>query len=72
MTPTEVLAVARRGLAAEIAAARRYQSWYVSVDADRVAPKWLVSQLTGLPVSCFATDEARRVLARLGVEVERG
>lgn len=47
----------------------RYQSWYVQVNGHRVAPKWLVSQLTGLPVSNFHSDEARRVLQQLGVEV---
>jgi hypothetical protein len=48
-----------------------YQSWYVPVDGHKVAPKWLVSQLTGLPASAFVTDEARRVLAQLGVKVIR-
>jgi hypothetical protein len=44
---------------------------YVVVDEQQVAPKWLVSQLFGLPVNAFATDEARRVLAHLGIEVRR-
>jgi len=48
-----------------------YQSWYVQVDGRRVSPKWLVSQLTGLPVGAFVSDEARRVLAQLGIEVAR-
>jgi hypothetical protein len=45
-------------------------TWYVAVGGQRVGPKWLVSQVTGLPVSAFHTDEARRVLQQLGVEVQ--
>jgi len=48
-----------------------YHSWYVLVDNTRVSPKWLVSVLTGLPVSAFHSDEARRVLSQLGMEVLR-
>jgi hypothetical protein len=48
-----------------------YHSWYVLVDDVRVSPKWLVSLLTGLPVSGFHSDEARRVLSQLGLEVMR-
>jgi hypothetical protein len=47
------------------------QSWYVEVDGRRVGPKWLVSQLTGLPVASFGAGEARRVLTQLGIEVHR-
>jgi hypothetical protein len=46
-----------------------YQCWYVQVGEQRVSPKWLVSQLAGLPISSFHSAEARRVLQRLGVEV---
>jgi hypothetical protein len=46
-----------------------YQSSFVLVDGQRVAPKWLVSQLTGLPVNSFHTGDARRVLQQLGIEV---
>lgn len=49
----------------------RYHAWYVLVNNTRVSPKWLVSILTGLPVRAFHSDEARRVLSRLGVEVLR-
>ena len=51
--------------------ATRIYSWYVKLGKKRVSPKWLVSLLTGLPVSAFVTDEARRVLAQLGIEVHR-
>ena len=46
-----------------------YQVWYVQVDDQQVPPKWLVSKLTGLPVNAFHTNEARRVLHQLGIEV---
>ncbi len=71
MTPDEVLAVARRALAEGQGRPANYRGWYVQVDDRRVGPKWLVSQLTGLPVSAFVADEARRVLRRLGVPVHR-
>lgn len=71
LTSQQVLEVARQALAGHYKEATNYQSWYVPVDEYRVAPKWLVSQLTGLPVKAFVTDEARRVLAELGVEVKR-
>ena len=47
----------------------KYQIWYVQVDDQQVPPKWLVSRLTGLPVNAFHTNEARRVLLQLGIEV---
>ena len=50
---------------------QNFQAWYVSVDGERVSPKWLVSQITGLPVSAFHSSEARRVLAQLGFKVKR-
>jgi hypothetical protein len=71
LTSEQVLDIARQAIATKDRRATHYQSWYVQVDDQRVAPKWLVSQLTGLPVSNFVTDDARRVLTRLGVEVKR-
>jgi len=49
--------------------ATSYQYWYVQLNDQRISPKWLVSQLTGLPVSSFHTTDARRVLQQLGIEV---
>ena len=49
----------------------RYESWCVPVNGRCVAPKWLVSRISGLPVGAFTTDDARRLLAQLGVEVRR-
>lgn len=65
----EVITRARDGLALTPAAARRFETWYVKFDSDRVAPKWLVSLLFSKPVSQFRTADARRVLSSLGLEV---
>jgi hypothetical protein len=48
----------------------RFRNWYVNIDGQRVAVKWMVSKLTGLSVSDFTTGEAKRVLAQLGVNIE--
>lgn len=71
LTPQEVLEVARQALSRDEKYAANFHKWYVQVDDRRVAPKWLVSQLTGLPVGDFVTDDARRLLTQLGVEVMR-
>ena len=47
----------------------KYQMWYVQVGDRRVPLKWLVSQLTGLPVSAFHTNEAKRVMQQLGIKI---
>jgi hypothetical protein len=47
----------------------KYQMWYVKVGDQQVPVKWLVSQVTGLSVSAFHTNEAKRVLQQLGIEV---
>lgn len=71
LTPAQVLDVARQAMVEGKGNPASYQSWYVLVDGQQVAPKWLVSQLFGLPVSAFVTEDARRVLAQLGIEVRR-
>ncbi len=48
-----------------------YQAWFVTVDGFKVSPKWIVSQLTGLPVSKFHSDQARKALNKLGIDVKR-
>jgi hypothetical protein len=70
-TPEEILDIARKAIAEGEVKATKCQSWYIRVDQQRVSPKWLVSSITGLPVRQFATDDARRVLIKLGIEVER-
>lgn len=69
ITSTQVLEVARRALVEGQGNPMNYYSWYVQVDGKRVAPKWLVSQLLGLPLNAFTTDDARRLLVQLGIEV---
>lgn len=71
LTPEQVLDVARQGIAEGKQELTNFQAWYVPVENQQVAPKWLVSQLTGLPVRDFTTQEARRLLAQLGIEVRR-
>lgn len=71
MTPTEIFDVARSALTEGQRGQNVYYSWYVSVDGEKVAPKWLVSRLTGLSLKSFTTHDARRVLEALGIEVSR-
>ena len=51
--------------------ATNFHSWFAAIDNLRVSPKWVVSQLTGLSVGSFHSDEARRVLQQIGIEVIR-
>jgi hypothetical protein len=69
LTADEVLDAARRALA-DSSLDLDYRSWHVLVDRRRVPAKWLVSLLTGLPLSAFHTDEAKRALSRLGIRVQ--
>ena len=66
--PKQIMDFARLAVAEE-QNIPKYQVWYVQIDGQQVPPKWLVSKLTGLPVNAFHTNEARRVLQQLGVEV---
>ena len=68
LTPQQIMNTARSALEKE-QNILKYQVWYVQVDDQQVPPKWLVNQLTGLPVNAFHTSEARRVLQQLGIEV---
>jgi hypothetical protein len=67
----EVLALARRALAEGRGHPNTYQAWCVEIDGIRVAPKWLVGQISGLAPATFRSGDARRVLAQLGIAVER-
>lgn len=69
MDPAKIVAVARQSLQENKEKAVKFRNWYVLVDGVRVGPKWLVSELTKLPVSSFTSGEARRVLYHLGVPV---
>ena len=67
-TPKQIMDVARIALAEE-QNIPKYQMWYVQVGDQKVPLKWIVSQLTGLSVSAFHTNEAKRVIEQLGIEV---
>ena len=67
-TPEQIMEIARTALAKE-QTVPKCQMWYVQVAGQQVPLKWLVNQLTGLPVSAFHTNEARRVLQQLGIEI---
>ena len=69
LTADQVIDIACRVLSEQKDATCCYQSWYVPINGHRVSPKWLVSQLTGLPVRAFHSDDARRVLLQLGLKV---
>jgi hypothetical protein len=69
LTAEQVLDIARQALTTQDERATRYQSWYVQVDDLRVPPKWLVSQITGLPVNKFHTGSAKKLLRELGISV---
>ncbi len=69
LTPDESMQCARRALADDAVGAQEFHSWYALIDGQRVSTKWLVRALTGLPLGAFSTDEARRVLAQLGIRV---
>lgn len=46
-------------------------TWYASVAGHRLPAKWLVSQLTGIPVGEFVTTDAVRMLTQLGIKTGR-
>lgn len=66
------MALARKGLARGEVAATNWQTWHVPVGGGCVAAKWLVAQLTGLPVSRFRTADALRVLRIWGIPYNNG
>lgn len=52
-------------------AADNFQTWYVQTPHGKVAAKWLVAELAGIPVSRFRTADALRVLDILGLGYNR-
>ncbi len=67
-TPKQVMDIACIALTEEWNIPK-YQIWYVQVGDQRVPVKWLVNQLTGLPVNAFHTNEAKRILQQLGIKI---
>ena len=70
-TPSDAITVARRALGNGTANSQKATAWYVLIDGQRFSSKWLVSQLTGLPVGHFHSIEARRVLMQFGMTVRQ-
>jgi hypothetical protein len=70
-TPEQVFEHARAALQNREAGAHVPHKWYVQIDNYRVAPKWLVSTLSGLPVNRFTSEDARRVLSQLGIHTKQ-
>jgi hypothetical protein len=68
LSRAEVLQLASVELMTAPSAAFRFETWYVVVGDERVAPKWLASVLFNKPVARFRTADARRVLNLLGVD----
>ena len=68
LTPEQIMERVNVGLAKK-RDIPKYQVWYVQVGDKRLPLKWVVNQLTGLPVSAFHTNEARRFLQQLGIEI---
>jgi hypothetical protein len=71
LTADQALVRARQALAANSRGCDRFHSWYILLDGRRIAPKWLMTQLSGLPTSAFTTQEALWVLAHIGIVVHR-
>jgi len=71
LTKQEILDIAAINLQEDPIGAARFESWYVSIGNQKVAPKWLLSLITSIPVGQFRTADARRILTQLGIEVYR-
>ena len=66
LTPEQVIEKINNVLTVDVEIPK-YNIWYIQVDDKKVPLKWVVNQLTGLPVNSFHTTEARRVLEQLGI-----
>lgn len=67
LTPREIFEQLNLRLIDKHSSASGFKEWYIDIGDRRVSLKWIVSMLTGLPVSSFSTSEARRVLYQLGL-----
>ena len=70
-SPEQVIEIARQALKNNPDRADQFYSWYVLVDGIRVSPKWLVSNLTGLPLGKFHTNSAIKALTHIGLEIHK-
>jgi hypothetical protein len=72
VTAEEAMIRVQRRLQRRGTAVPACHAWYVLVGDQPIPPKWMIHVLTGLPLRAFTTSEARSVLGRLGIEVQRG
>jgi hypothetical protein len=71
MEVPQIIETANKFLENELKQSQNFRNWYVNIDNQRVSPKWLISKISGLPVSDFTSGEARRTLAQLGLKSHR-
>ena len=71
ISPSEILERVERIISEGATGYQATKEWVACVGEYQVSPKWLVSELSGVPVSKFVADEARRVLRQLGIAVKR-
>jgi len=67
-TYEEILEIANNSLQKGVGNSKNFRGWYVEIGNLKVGPKWLVSQLTSIPLSKFTSGEARRVLRQFGIK----
>lgn len=67
-TRREALQALREAFQAGNSRPGRFQTWHVVIDGEPVSAKWAVAQLTGLGRGDFHTDDAKRVLKKLGLQ----
>ena len=69
LSSEQIVEIAEKSLQEKFGNPYNFKDWYVQIGENKVGPKWLVSQLSNVPVGKFTSKEARRVLTQLGVEV---
>jgi hypothetical protein len=55
----EIVELAKRKISEDPIGASRFESWYVRLGEQSIAPKWLLSVLTNVPVSKFGSAQIR-------------
>lgn len=70
-SPSEILNRVEQAIRAGTTGYQPTRDWVACVGEHQVSPKWLASELSGVPVNKFVADEARRVLRQLGIAVKR-
>jgi hypothetical protein len=71
VTAADLLERGRRALVSSSPSEIRPVSWAVELDGMAVSPKWLVGACFDLRRGAFGTSDALRVLAMLGIPVQR-